>query len=308
MRLELKAIKKEGILFKIGQSLLLVAILSILYFQLSNFRWSEYTWSLPVNYIAFCTAVLLVFFNWILEFKKWQFSIKAIGDFDQMQIRSSFYGGMISGFLTPSALGNFIGRMIPFTASERPRVVSHTLFGNGAQLCVSLFFGAVSLVLISDLPTKLNSVFIESAIVFIALVALSLYFTIEKFPFLKKLLMKYVPSFTKISFELRWKFLGLSAMRYLVFSFQFYLVILAFAPNTSLVVWFWIWNLYLWTTLSPSLFFGKLFIRETMAIFLLTEVGVTVPVALISSLIIWFLNNVLPSLFAYFKLKQNVVV
>jgi hypothetical protein len=36
---------------------------------------------------------------------------------------------MFSGFLAPSALGNSIGRMMPFSATERPKVVSYTLFG-----------------------------------------------------------------------------------------------------------------------------------------------------------------------------------
>jgi hypothetical protein len=36
---------------------------------------------------------------------------------------------MFSGFLAPSALGNSIGRMMPFSTTERPKVVSDTLFG-----------------------------------------------------------------------------------------------------------------------------------------------------------------------------------
>ena len=308
MRLGFKAIKKEGILLKIGQVVLLLSILLLLFYQLYQFKWAEYQFAWPTEFAPLGLALLLVFLNWFFEWKKWEISLQSIGVLDHELAKKSFYAGMLSGFLTPSALGNFVGRMFIYEKEIRPKIVSHTLFANGAQFCVSLLFGSLSLFILSDLPLVFKGNVIQGLVVGAAILSLFLYFFIEKIPFLRKVLQKYTPSFSEIATRLKLRFLQFSIFRYLIFSFQFYLIIRCFVPSSGIEIWFWIWNLYLWVTFSPSLFLGKLFIRESLAVFILTHAGIDLPIALISSLLIWIINNIMPSLYAYFKWKRNVLV
>jgi hypothetical protein len=308
MHLELKAIKNQGKLLKIGQSILFIAILYVLYIQLQKFEWQKYAWSLPTNMSALIFATSLVSLNWYFEWKKWTRIAESIELKGNPVIRNGFYAGMLSGFLTPSALGNFIGRLTVVKKDLRPKVVSYTLFSNWAQFNVSLIFGFLSLFLIRNIINGLNLIDVQIIVGTITGLSLLLFFTIEKFPYLRLVFGRFTPSFTIVSVPDRLHFLIFSILRYLVFSFQFLLVIYAFQTEMNGSVYFWIWNLYLWSTLSPSLLMGKLFIRETLAVFVLTEAGVDLPIALLASLSVWLINNVLPSLYAYFKWRKDVVV
>ncbi len=304
MRLELKAIKIQGNLLKIGQSFLFITILFVLYLQLAKFNWKDYTWTWPKNTFALMLAIILVGLNWFFEWRKWTFMAEKIGINSRETIQRGFFAGMLSGFLTPSALGNFLGRMSVVQKDVRPKVVSYTLFGNWASFNVSLLFGFASLFLVDNFSGWIDFRKVEWIVGAISTSALLLYFSIDRFPFFSRLFRRFTPSFSAISLVNRMHLLSLSILRYLVFSFQFYLLIYAFQPEIDFTVYFWIWNVYLWSTLSPSLLMGKLFIRETLAVFILTKAGIELPVALLASLSVWTLNNALPSIYAYFKWKQ----
>lgn len=308
MRFELKAIKIQEKFLKYLQSILLIGVLALLFWQLSNFDWNSYNWSWPQNSKALILAIILVWANWFFEWLKWKRVTKRIGLTNPEIVQNGFYAGMVTGFLTPSALGNFIGRMALVHKQFKAKIVSFTLFANGAQFLISLFFGALSLMVLAEIPFVFRNLNLTWVITAAWLIGLFLYFTIQRIPFLIKLISRKTPSINEVRSKDKLVFLGFSMLRYLVFSFQFYLVIIAFQPELDFTIWFWVWHIYLWTTLSPSLVMGKLFIRESIAVFVLSFAGVDVPVALMSGLIVWAMNNALPSLFAYIKWKKNVLV
>ena len=63
----------------------------------------------------------------------------------------------------------------------------------------------------------------------------------------------------------------MSTLRHAVFTLQFYLVLIAFGVETSFELIFWIWQVYFWVTLSPSLLLGKIGIRESIAVIILSQ-------------------------------------
>lgn len=308
MHLEVKAIKKPSKLLRFGQWVLFIILIGVLFRQVAQFDWRGHDWSLPKDLLALFGALILVFPNWWLEWRKWTTSAQRIGISDPNTVRQGFYAGMLSGFLTPSAFGNFIGRMLTVQPDLRPKVVSYTLFGNWAQFNVSLIFGVISLYILRDFPLSFQSKEMNFSIFGGSILSVVFFLFIEKINWLRPILDRFVPSFVAISLRDRLELVLLSALRYIIFSFQFFLLLRSFQPELDSSLWFWIWNLYLWTTFSPALFFGKLFIREAWAVFLLTEAGVELPVALLCSLLIWTWNNALPSLYAYFKWKKDVLV
>jgi hypothetical protein len=308
MKLDFKAIKNQGIFKKIGAWLLFGGFLFAFIYQLQSFDWSE-TGNLQIynlNYLFL--AILLVGANWFFEWKKWIAGMKSINQFSDEVLQNGFYAGMIAGFISPSALGNFLGRMTAVNKSWKAKVVATTLMGNGAQFIISLTFGFLSIVLLDNLPEITKSLSLKIVLTFAVFSLWLAYYFIGKAGMLKRILARYIPSIACVSYKLRGQFLIWSAARYLVFSFQFFFLIKAFQPEITFIVLFWVWQLYLWTTLSPSLILGKLFIRETIAIFILTNAGIELPIALLASILIWLLNNAIPSLFAYIKWKRHVLV
>lgn len=88
-----------------------------------------------------------------------------------------------------------------------------------------------------------------------------------------------------------------SYLRYMVFVLQFVLVLTAFSnyPNSSELL-LAIAVVYLLMTVTPSVFFGKLLVREAAALFVLSTLSISNPVILISGFVLWFINLALPSL------------
>ena len=68
-----------------------------------------------------------------------------------------------------------------------------------------------------------------------------------------------------VSKTLRTKLLGLSFLRYLTFIVQFFIALLVFGVTFDLQLFLWIALMYGAITAAPSLFFGKIIVRETIA-------------------------------------------
>ena len=78
----------------------------------------------------------------------------------------------------------------------------------------------------------------------------------------------------------------------------------AFEDAYNFDTFLWIWQIFLWTTLVPSLWFGKLIIRESIALLVLGSVGFGQVEILTSSILIWLVNLAFPALISIFICKQ----
>jgi hypothetical protein len=61
----------------------------------------------------------------------------------------------------------------------------------------------------------------------------------------------------------------------------------------------------LWVTISPSLFLGKLAIRESISLWVLTVAGYQQQPILIASFSVWIINLFIPTIFAIFIAKKK---
>jgi hypothetical protein len=87
-----------------------------------------------------------------------------------------------------------------------------------------------------------------------------------------------------------------SLLRHGIFSLQYWLLLKAFGLEISWEWFGWIWQVFFWSTLIPSLWFGKLFIRESMALLILAPLTTEPSVILFASLILWVINQIVPAL------------
>jgi hypothetical protein len=254
----------------------------------------------PLSWSFGFMLLLLMPLNWGIERLKWVSILR----FEKVSMSKkdttkSFASGMISGFLSPSYFGNFLGRLSYFEAEQGKRIVSLTMLSNSAQFLSSLLFGLAALVIMPDYD------FLEGlswVYVLIGLALLALYFSFDKIRFLRIFAEKKGIAFGTLG--LRSNFLILSLIRYLVFSFQYILMLSFFNGEVVLSDFVAIWLIYLLMTLSPSLLFGKLLVRETWSVLILTSIGYSASIALLSALILWLVNNVLPTLISFFIAKK----
>jgi len=284
----------KGIVFSI--------LVYLLYNRLNKLDWNERQFD-NFQLIPFTVCFLLVPLNWYFEWLKWELLLNSTNEQNNRNRFTAFVSGIVSSFLTPAFSGNFLGRIIYFEANKRWKLTVYSMVSNFSQFTVSMFFGAIAGII---LLYQKESYFSELSFGFFigsTITSLLIYFFGETLASPVKiqrvqsmiLLVKKGPS--------RLKIIGLSLLRYLVFVLQFSLALSAFGVHFERINILWIALVYMAVTLTPSLFFGKIVMRESIAVSILTLAGIATFPILLASLTTWFFNLLIPTFVSVFFIK-----
>ena len=252
-----------------------------------NVKVANWLWLIPV--------LVLVPLNWYLEFQKWREQLTFL-NLPKTHSIQSFAAGMVSEFIIPGIPTNFIGRILFFDSTVRLALAGWTQVTNAVQFLVTVLCGVVAiLVLGKGSLVTLGFLLGIFGVVLVIWMIPAVRITVRKrFPTL--FLGDIKPR--KIVYYLLQIGL-LSIIRMFVFTMQFALFLYVFGIPMSSDLVYWIWLSYLSVTVSPSLFLGKLFVRETVtvAVFQMADYA-TAPV-LLASFSIWLVNGLIPTIFAW---------
>ena len=296
----IKAKQFRSILFLILKLGVFCAVAFLLFKKISAFPQG---FQLPEN-INIGLALLFIGFmplNWFIEWLKWK-AIVASKNIDSAVRWHSFLSGIVSGVVTPAYAGNFIGRMFYFDKKDRKEIILNTLVSNGSQFMISMTLGIGSFAILyaADI-SRLENVLMTS----ILCIGFGLYFfgdtILSKIP----LFFFRTLDLVLVSKTLRTKLLGLSFLRYLTFIVQFFIALLVFGVTLDLQLFLWIALMYGSITAAPSLFFGKIIVRETIALSILTLAGIAGPIILLAAFSTWLINQILPVVLATLLLKKR---
>lgn len=282
--------------------LLFFGVIWLFYNQIIKIDWSEIDEIQIQKPLFLIATILLVFVNWFFEYLKWDEVLKVSESNVSLKIRiKSFLAGIVTGFLTPNMLGNFIGRMFYFQRRERVPIILLTLFSNAAQFIASITFGFIALIWLGT-PKIIafeNSDFYLAILAPILVLLIWAFMRFEKikvgFITRMKIYQKSIPLLQHAK-AFRFKLMIFSLLRHGVFSLQYWLLLKAFGLEISWEWFGWIWQVFFWSTLIPSLWFGKLFIRESMALLILAPLTNEPSIILFASLILWVINQIVPAL------------
>jgi hypothetical protein len=302
-----KAIKKQKAIFILLKLIVLTVIALFFYMQFRKVKWNEQDISLE-HPLSLLIVFLLIGLNWFFEWSKWGLVLNVSGvRSTAVAKRQSFFAGIVTGMITPNMLGNFLGRIYYFERRYRLSLIVLTLVSNYGQFIASVLFGLLSLFILKTTPVGELPLNIEWLFALIAVAVIAFYFYFEwLFRSSRRRLRIHLLMKSLSRKDLfRWKILGLSVLRHGVFVLQFSLMLYAFGEEFSWMNMVWIWQLYLWVTLAPSLFLGKLAIRESVAIWVLGAAGMNELTVLISSFLIWIFNLLLPTLLGLIICKEK---
>lgn len=268
--------------------------------QVKRITWEEWN-TVEIQHFPLLLLVIgLVFVNWGLEYVKWNLLLKTAQiSSNQPQKVKAFLAGILTGLLTPNLLGNFIGRLFYFQRRDRSAIILLTLFSNGAQFLASILFGIIAISWLG-FPEKIGAsvtTFYGFVSFFLLLLIVFAYFYFEHLAIIRsrKQFQKLALLF-KNDTLFRFKLLLLSLLRHLVFSIQYVLVLKSVGISVDLSWMGWIWQVFFWSTLVPSLWMGKLFVRESIALLVLAPLTTNSALVLISSISLWILNQAIPAL------------
>jgi uncharacterized membrane protein YbhN (UPF0104 family) len=254
-------------------------------------------------------AFLLMPFNWIIESVKWQLLLRTFHPQTFIKTLLDVFAGIATSLITPNRIGNFIGRSLRLDQVVRTKAILTTIHSNLAQFVASVCFGLIGLFVLGFDPPYVDEFAIQFSAILILIVALFLFFypTVIDFNPLSRLYSTQVQMairhIQEESLQLKIILLLLSVMRYLVFLIQFYFLLVAFDVSGDIeIIVPAIALVYLVTTIVPSFLFGKLFVREAAALFILGSFGVETPIILAAVFILWMVNLAFPALLGAYVL------
>lgn len=302
-----KTIKNSRIIERFGKVIVTLLLLIFCFIQFSAIDWQQFKKIQLTQPLYFIFALILIIFNIAFEFLKWNLIVNKIKEVTSTTVRiSSFFAGTATAFITPNLLGNFIGRIYYFESKYRGKIITHTLLSNGAQFISSMIGGTISILILGNKVKMLQS-FPSLLFIFFLLVLLLIYFVFDKFFKSHKKLNRISLTLQNTTL-LRTKFILLSLARHLVFTSQYVCVLVSFGVNFNTEIYLYIFQIFFWSTLIPSIWIGKLFIRESVALYLLSTIISSGAIIICSAFLVWCLNQVFPALVSLiFIRKKNVL-
>lgn len=303
-----KATKNQQLWFSALKLILFLGVIYVFWIQVTKAGITSL--NLEVKSVwALILTILLVPLNWWLEYLKWKVTLDAAEVSTPALIkRQSFLAGIVTGMLTPNMMGNFLGRMYYFQRRDRVSITILTLFTNYAQFVASMVFGFIAFILLHESPLGI----ISSN--WILTIGFSLIAVIFSFFYFDRFFKVLFPSKMRLYFRFRglrernrfrFGILLLSLLRHVVFTLQFGSMLVAFGANIGWQEVHWIWQYYFWVTLTPSLFLGKFLIRDSLALWVLRAIITQQEIILLSSLMIWCLNLLLPTFVALILVRHK---
>lgn len=253
-------------------------------------------------------VVLLVFVNWGIEALKWRLLVAHLQSITFGRAFKATVAGTSIGLITPNRTGEFVGRVLFLDPQYRFGGAFATALGSIAQFVVTLLAGGIALSLLMVLqhalpwPDGWYSVALVSLTALVSVGALVLYLFPELLRHLLLLLpvLKHMKKASSVldTYDRRELLvvLGLSLLRYAVFTTQFVLLCMAFHVGTSAgTAMLAIPVVYLVSTLVPTLLLTELGVRGSAAVAFFAPLGGDEGAVLLATTVLWLLNLVLPA-------------
>ena len=255
--------------------------------------------------------LILTFFNWFFEILKWQYLVSVLKSISLKKSLEQSLGALTASLITPNRIGEYGAKAMYYPVNKRGKIMLLNLVGHMTQMSITLVFGCIGLAFFST-TYNLEIDLYKVSRVFIIFIAASLlfFFGIKQKRF--KLRGKSIEDVIKFIRELPRKLIGqtfmFSIIRYLIFSFQFYVLLTLFGVevyySNAMIV---ITSMYLISSIIPSIFIFDVVIKGSVAVYLFTIVGVNEFTILSVISIMWILNFVLPSIVgSYFVIRFNL--
>ena len=254
------------------------------------------------NFSWLVLCFILTFLNWYFEWIKWQLILNQIDENENPNNLKAFASGIIASFLTPALSGNFLGRMFYYDKSKRWKITVFSLMANLSQFLVAIIFGLLAIEFTSNVFSFTTNPFILYFVLFFGVI---FFFYFEKIGKLVPINKVQLLSNQIENGPSRLKLILISIARYFIFVLQYMFALKAFGQVLSIELIGLIGLIFLLITLTPSLFFGKILIRETIAVAVFSMAGFVSAPALFASFTTWFFNLFLTALIALFLVKKT---
>ncbi|MCL9804924.1 hypothetical protein NAT51_05300 [Flavobacterium amniphilum] len=241
-----------------------------------------------------CFILLLSFLNRYLEILKWQNLVTVIGSISFGEASRQVLGALPLALFTPNGIGEYAGKALFFEKEKTKKVIFLNLICNGIQMILTVIFGVFGLLYFN---ACFNIITPERVIIIFGvflLVFLSVFF-LKKINIKGYSIEKLIHKINAIPKSIHKKNIALAIARYLVFSHQYYfLLLLLGVESTYALLMATITSVYFLASSLPSFQFLDFAVKGSVAVFFFGLSGISEWIVIFISTLMWFLNNVLP--------------
>lgn len=255
---------------------------------------------------SFTNLLILIIFtilNWYFEILKWQNLSGHVRENSFKAATRESLASFTAAIFTPSRIGEYGAKCLYYTRTAWRKIIFLNFMGNMAQLFATYFFGIAGLLfLITSLDLPLP-IFNAMLVIGLLLAPFFLYIIMKKFKIrLKGYSVKRLEeSFHKVSEKIRWKTLIFASLRFLIFTHQFYFLLLQFKVDVSYPLLIAaVFSTYILASIIPTMIIFDAFIKGGFAVWVFGFLGVSQIVVLTIVLTVWILNFGLPGLVGSF--------
>lgn len=253
--------------------------------------------------------IILMLLNWILEAFKWRTLVQHLEKISYWKSLKAIFSGITIAIFTPNRVGEYGGRIFHLKKADRIDAALFTIVGSYGQLVVTLVTGIVATVFFLPkyvglgpvTPMQYNLIGLLMFGLAIALIVLflntRLLTTIINWLPIPERYRHYASVFEYHSSATLWKVFLASLGRYLIFTFQFFLLLHIFEVDINYAnAMMMISMTYFVMTAVPTIAITELGVRGSVAVYFLGMISANVKSIFLASSMLWLINLAIPAL------------
>jgi hypothetical protein len=253
--------------------------------------------------------LILTVLNWIFEIKKWQILANQVQNISFSEAIKQSLASLTTSLITPNRIGEYGAKALYYKKSLSKKIIALNLVGNVSQLIVTIVFGIVGcMYLFFNFTIEFESSYVLFVLLFFMMIFLVIWFIDKREITFKgystKSFKKFMNDFSKKTTH---KVMLFSVLRYLIFSHQFYFLLLIF--NIEIYYLDAIMctsSMYLIASIIPMISIFDVVVKGSVAMLIFSFYQVNESDILAVVLLMWVFNFVLPSIVgSYFVLTFN---
>jgi uncharacterized membrane protein YbhN (UPF0104 family) len=246
--------------------------------------------------------------NWLMEVLKWKYSISPITNISTSKASVGVLAGIALGFVTPHAIGDYFAKVFSIAHQDRKKALGLILVSRLMQMLPTALFGLIALYIYSQ--KRLAKFDFQFSISFPVLSAMGILLVIILFVLFfnrnHPKIFDYIQPVRKMGVKLVSLLVGLSFVRYLVFSIQFLLLLSVLGLKMDIFMQFMgVAFMFLAKSILPTFnFLSDLGIREFSVALFFEAMETDVAPVIASGLILWLINIAIPAFIGLFFIPQ----
>jgi len=248
---------------------------------------------------------LFTLFNWFFEILKWQTLASFIREISFFEAAKQSLSSLTTSLITPNRIGEYGAKALYFDKHQRKKVMGLNLVGNFYQLIMTLFLGLIGFSFFyvqHDIHISYRRFFRVFILGFFLISAF--FFGAKRFKYSGYFAEKARNNIKKIPKALNRKVAFYSLLRYVIFSHQFYFLLMLFHVDISYInAMSAITSIYFIASIVPMLSLFDVVLKGTVAVWVFSFFQVNELTILSIISIMWIFNFVFPAILgSYFVL------